>query len=118
MILQPDDMSNGMFITVLDIKEDKICPPEENQYFNFLLNLATENTSSIFKILKGAVLRIEAINLPYIIVTSFNYGTSSKETSKIAIPLDTRRLSFTKISYEYVLAYLGKNMKKEFKIRE
>ena len=125
MILQPDDMSVGLFVTVLDIKEEKTVKMEEgNPYLNSILSMASGGDAynspnfSMFKMLKGAVLRIDAINLPYIIITAFEHGDNTKnilgKISKMTMPLDTRKLAFTKVSNEYVIAYLGKSMIEEF----
>ena len=118
--LQPDDMKTNLFVTVLDIKEKKIERLEQDTPFLNLISSTLSgnynhvsynpNTTTL-RLLKGIVLRIEAINLPYLIVTAFD--KTPTEINKVTISLDVRTVIFTKLSKEYIFAYLGKEMESE-----
>jgi hypothetical protein len=113
--LEPDDFHIGMFVTVLDIKEERYndIPKDEIDIKN-ILNMPSyhhNQPTPLLKLLKGTVLRIDAINLPYLIITVFESeiirNLSQVSTPWFSMPIDIRKVSFTKISDEYVYAYLG-----------
>ena len=113
-VLQPDDFKEGMFVTVLDLKEDMAAPqPEmEDNPIQAIMMMQGSNQPSPRKsgleMLKGSVIRIDAINLPFIMGTIFeNVSKPGQIPNTHSAPLDVRELSFMKLNQSYVDAYMG-----------
>ena len=89
-ILKADDLHVGMLITVLQGRISmKVLPPTE-EGLPRLENKEDERYN-------GKVLRIKAIDLPYIIVEYYFYKDRKK-----AVDIDTRRYKLGTVSTEYV----------------
>ena len=116
VILQPDDFETGMFVTVLDLKKTEMEEPGE-QFENPIqaIMMMREQSSpppsmTHLELLKGLVIRVDAINLPFIMATVFeSRNQSAKKSTTHAAPLDVRELNFMKLNEEYVNAYLGES---------
>ncbi len=113
-ILQPDDFKVGMFVTVKDLK--KTAPefdPEDMQnplQVMAMMQGGGSPSSQRFEMLKGSVVRIDALNFPFIMVTIFeNAVKPGKIPNSQSISLDVRELEFMRLNEEYVNAYLGKS---------
>jgi hypothetical protein len=115
VILQPDDFKSGMFVTVLDLKKTE--PEEVDEGMDnpiqaiMMMGAAAPPPPSTthLELLKGLVIRVDAINLPFVMATVFeSRNQSSKKETTHAAPLDVRELNFMKLNEEYVNAYLGK----------
>ena len=115
-ILQPDDFKEGMFMTVVDLKEKQEPPkPEmgENPIQAMMMMVpgghAPPASRNHLEMLKGTVIRIDAINLPFIMVTIFETSPMpGKVPNTHSAPLDVREVSFIKLNQSYVDAYMGK----------
>lgn len=115
-ILQPDDFQIGMFITVQNLK-DKPVKSNENISPVDMAGMMMMVPSSMapppsknnsLELLKGTVIRIDAINLPYLMVTVFtNITTPDKKPTSTSVPIDVRELEFIKLNKKYVDVYLG-----------
>jgi hypothetical protein len=115
VILQPDDFETGMFVTVLDLKKnemDEVDDGFENPIQAIMMmggGSPPSPSTTHLELLKGLVIRVDAINLPFIMATVFeSRNQTAKKSATHAAPLDVRELSFMKLNEEYVNAYLGK----------
>ncbi len=114
-ILQPDDFKLEMFITVRDLKKSAAPEFDEENMMNpiqamaMMQGMGGHSPNSRFEMLKGSVLRLDAINLPFIMVTVYeNASRPGKVPNSHSISLDVRELEFMRLNKEYVNAYLGK----------
>ncbi len=89
-ILQPDDLEIGRCVTVLKGQTTTICDRDGG-------NIRTKEDNS----LKGVVLEIVAIDLPYLLVDRY-YEPGSRSHR---IEIDVRELVFKALSQDYVDAY-------------
>jgi len=114
VILQPDDFETGMFVTVLDLKRTEMEEADDNfenpiQAIMMMGSGGPPPSTTHLELLKGLVIRVDAINLPFIMTTVFESRNQSlKKKVNYAAPLDVRELFFMKLNEEYVNAYLGK----------
>jgi hypothetical protein len=113
-ILQPDDFKVGMFITVKDLKQTAPEFDMENvenpiQIMAMMQGGGPPSRNTRLEALKGSVIRIDAINFPFMIVTIFeNAPRPGKIPDSQSLVLDVREVEFMKLNEEYVNAYLGK----------
>ena len=109
-VLKPDDFKIGMFVTVKDIIEIEI---DEESLLNPIQAMMTQGgqfsqKQNHLELLKGCVLRVDAINFPFIMTTVFeNISQPGQVPKTYSIPLDVRDSEFMKLNEEYVSAYLG-----------
>lgn len=114
-ILQPDDFKKGMFVAVKDVKNTSPDFDEEDMQnpIQAMIMMRGEGMPSYkhhLEMLKGIVMRIDAINFPFIIATIFENNAQPGNVPKThSSSLDVRELEFIKLNEEYVNAYLGKN---------
>jgi len=111
--LQPDDFKVGMFATVRDTKQLPAKELDEDtspiQAIMMMQGVGTPSSKSLYEGLKGMVIRIDAINLPFIMITLYDNASHPGITpSSQAIYLDVREVEFMKLNEDYVNAYLGK----------
>ena len=93
-VLVPDDFTVGDMITVLHgVTFDRVVSDGDDITTTIVQR---ENTSY-----QGNVLRIEVINLPFIIVTRLAHRFG-RESDRDSFSLDIRRFQFMRLSPEYV----------------
>jgi len=112
-ILRPDDFIEGMFVTIKDVVK-KQSDFDEDSMTNPIQAMMMQGQSSsknhYLELLKGTVIRIDAINLPFIMTTVFeNISQPGHAPKTHSIPLDVREAEFIKLNEEYVSAYMGKS---------
>lgn len=110
-ILQPDDFNVGMFITVKDVRKQPCEFDEEmpSQIQAMIIGAgATSSKQNSLELLKGCVIRVDAISLPFIMTTVFESIVPNEQLPRThPISLDVRDANFMKINEEYTSAYLG-----------
>jgi len=112
--LQPDDFKVGMFITVRDLKRKPAQELDEDMSnpLNAIMMMyqgGQSSPKSSYDSLKGIVIRVDAINLPFVMVTIYDNATHPGKTpNSQAISLDVREVEFMRLNEDYVNAYLGK----------
>lgn len=112
-VLQPDDFQVEMFVTVKDVIRNTNDFDEEDlrdplMMMRVMRGQQSEDSKSHLEMLKGSVIRIDAINLPFIMTTIFeNITQIGKAPRTHSASLDVRELEFIKLNEEYVSAYLG-----------
>jgi hypothetical protein len=98
MHIEADDLKVGMIITVLKGAEIK------TQESSGAWSLGTKTVTRESEQCKGEVLRVEAIDLPYVVVSRIEY--SSKIFGKISF--DVRETKFMELSNDYIESKLDR----------
>lgn len=109
-ILREDDFTVGLFVTVHSLKEQRQPPIMEDfpMPMPFSFGTMVGQKQSPFEGAKGVVMRIDAIDLPYLVITAFACRPDSiSSTSERASPIDIREVNLKKINHEYIKTYLG-----------
>jgi hypothetical protein len=132
IILAPDDMTAGQYVTVFEVKN---VHKQNNRQEDFIEMIGfnpsgsfgneTNNESSIekdaYESLKGTVLKIDYIQLPYLVISfpfSDAYESPFLKRKKIVVPIDIRKVSFMKLDREYVNAFKKHQSNNDAKIIE
>jgi len=104
-ILREDDFVVGQMVTVY---ENKIDDHKNSRIIGgnsispeFIMGIVPQNNKEDYSILKGRVMCIKAINLPYIVLTAFDFNTLEKDQT---FPVDVRQCLFMLVSEEYCQA--------------
>lgn len=109
--IEIDSLEKNMFITIVNLKKD-IDNNDEFEEAKIIKNMQESVNKFDFHRLKGDVLQIKAIDLPFIVVDII--GTQPQNyiyTSKI----DIRDYKFRKLSSEYIKAMIGNKVYKKLK---
>jgi len=111
-ILQLDDLEVGMFITVYSLKENiqNNIQQQVPEMDMFSLLIPPKEVNQRYSNLKGLLMRVEAIDLPYVIVTGYELKDNvinKKMQSSTTLFIDTREINLMKLNEKFVLAYLG-----------
>jgi len=110
-VLRPDDFEVGMFLTIKDLRKDTSEFADEGMSNPLSLIMhggGMSSTTSHLEMLKGRVIRVDAVNLPFIMTTIFENITNVGQPPKTHyLALDVRDSEFMKLNEEYVKAYLG-----------
>jgi hypothetical protein len=116
-ILRADDFKEGMFFTVYDIKQKE----QSDDFLDGPMSMPMSmmrgeglfsSPQNELERLKGIVARIEAINLPFLVVTIFesHNNATGKKPQSMTISIDTRDLELIKLNEKYVSAYIGQSV--------
>lgn len=111
--IEIDSLEKNMFITIGNLKKDAL-NNKNNGFgeYKMIKDMQKSVNDFDFYRLKGDVLQIKAIDLPFIIVNIIgpqpeNYIYTSK--------IDIRDYKFRKLSEEYIKAMIGKDVYKKLK---